>query len=76
MYGGRHSNVPSRFLAEIPQELISKIAPKLSLDWQDRYVRRETVWRKKVEPVVERRIVADEEIEKETVKDFEEIDSW
>jgi DNA helicase-2/ATP-dependent DNA helicase PcrA len=67
MYGGRQVSSPSRFLSEIPQELL-RLAQK-------RYEERElgrNVQRNKDVDYDARRII----VEEETKADFDEIDSW
>ena len=70
--GGRHGSIPSRFLSEIPENLLKKVggvreverkmsSPSLGLD---------EFGEKK------RRIVQDWEIAEETKDDFAEIDNW
>jgi len=84
VYGGRQATSPSRFLSEIPQELL-KIAQK-------RYDEREigrTVERKKDVDYDGRQIISDWEtegvmigrpdprrVEQETKADFDDIDAW
>ncbi len=84
MYGGRQATSPSRFLSEIPMELV-KMAQKR---YEEREVGR-VVERKKDVDYDGRVIVSDWEaegsmiarpskqaIEKETKADFDEIDAW
>ncbi len=72
VFGGRHGSIPSRFLSEIPENLLKKVggvreverkmsSPSLGLD---------EFGEKK------RRIVQDWEIAEETKDDFAEIDNW
>ena len=83
VYGGRQVAAPSRFLAEIPQELL-KIASR-SLSYRE--LTPKTITNEDF--VEERRIVSDWEtegvmvgrpdqkvIERETKNDFDEIDAW
>ncbi|OGD71043.1 hypothetical protein A3A84_02775 [Candidatus Collierbacteria bacterium RIFCSPLOWO2_01_FULL_50_23] len=84
MYGGRQATSPSRFLSEIPQELV-RIAQKR---YEEREVGR-TVERKKDVDYDGRKIISDWEtegvmvgrpdrvrVEEETKADFDEIDAW
>jgi len=72
VFGGRHSSIPSRFLAEIPESLLCRVEgvrrsergvdkPTLSFD--------EFGEKKRI-------IVQDWEIAEETKADFEEVDNW
>ncbi len=60
LYGGKNNQTPSRFLAEIPQHLLTK-------HYQTELNKRN---------MTGRRIVQDWEIEKASQHDFDEIDSW
>lgn len=67
MYGGRQVSSPSRFLSEIPQELL-RLAQKR---YEEREIGR-SVQRNKDIDYDARRII----VEEETKADFDEIDSW
>lgn len=76
MYGGRQANMPSRFLAEIPERVVTRIGPMGIFHRNSRAGREKNIWKKEVEVVETRRIVQDWEVEKETAEDFKEIDNW
>ncbi len=67
VFGGRRSSVPSRFLSEIPEELIKKAGQRNKEREQKN---------NDVEKEPRRIIVQDWEIEAETKDDFAEIDNW
>lgn len=72
VFGGRHSSIPSRFLSEIPEQLLKKVGEVR--EWERRIS-------KPVPEVDEfgekkRIIVQDWEVEAETKADFDEIDNW
>lgn len=67
MYGGRQTSSPSRFLSEIPQELL-RLAQKR---YEEREIGRSVQKNKDVDYDARRIIV-----EEETKADFDEIDSW
>jgi DNA helicase II / ATP-dependent DNA helicase PcrA len=62
-FGRRNSNVPSRFISEIPLNLVEKIGGSVS-------------YQKKSGDSSEYRIISDEELDKLTQDDFAEIDMW
>lgn len=69
VFGGRQTASPSRFLSEIPEELLKQTRRSSSyrdISWQP----------EEVVQINERRIVPDWEVEKETKNDFDEIDNW
>ena len=76
MYGGRQSNMPSRFLVEIPEKNVTRVAPMGIFHRNSSAGREKIIWKKEVEIIETRRIVQDFEIEKETAEDFREIDEW
>ncbi len=65
IYGMRGNGIPSRFLADIPRELIDFLG-KQSKD----------SWRNSDGEVSKRRIVSDWEVDEATKDDFAEIDAW
>jgi len=72
VFGGRHSSIPSRFLAEIPEQLLKKVGGVREVERKtsNAIPERDEFGEKK------RIIVQDWEIETETKADFEEIDNW
>ena len=72
VFGGRHSSIPSRFLAEIPEGLLKKVGAIREVE------RRMTKTKQELDEFGEKKriIVQDWEIEAETRADFEEIDNW
>jgi DNA helicase II / ATP-dependent DNA helicase PcrA len=44
MYGNSHNNAPSRFLADLPSELVDGLNPKITIDAGRRSLREQTVW--------------------------------
>lgn len=71
VFGGRHNSIPSRFLSEIDSELMEKTyMSRLHSGYKT-----DTKLKTKNDEV-ERRIVQDWEIERETKQDFDDIDNW
>ena len=72
IFGGRHSSIPSRFLAEIPEILLKKMGGVREVE------RKTTVIAASVDEFGDKRriIVQDWEIAEETKTDFDEIDNW
>lgn len=69
VFGGRQTASPSRFLSEIPEELLKQARRSSSyrdISWQP----------EEVVQTNERRVVPDWEVERETKNDFDEIDNW
>lgn len=71
VFGGRHSSIPSRFLAEIPESLLKKVGGVREME-------RKMVKPSPVDEFGEKRriIVQDWEVAEATKADFEEIDNW
>ncbi len=69
-FGGRHTSIPSRFLAEIPEDLVKKIGGRIE----------EKVDRKKdlfdEFGAKKRIIVQDWEVEEAAKEDYADIDNW
>lgn len=85
MYGGRSSQMVSRFLKEIPEELVTKIVRGRSKAKKNWSRNKKGDWEGEVKLAKKweeewgdgkKRIVQDWEIEVETKDDFDEIDSW
>ncbi len=72
VFGGRHSSIPSRFLAEIPENLLSKVGSVRELE---RKISKSALG---LDEFGEKKriIVQDWEIAEETKDDFAEIDNW
>lgn len=70
VYGGRQSPFPSRFLSEIPENLISHIGKEIEVKKDKKSEMFDEFGEKK------RIIVQDWEIEEATKDDFAEIDNW
>jgi DNA helicase-2/ATP-dependent DNA helicase PcrA len=72
VFGGRHSAIPSRFLAEIPEKLLKKIGEVRE------YERKVTKIAVESDEFGEKKriIVQDWEIAVETKDDFAEVDNW
>jgi len=70
-YGGRHQSIPSRFLAEIPEELLKKIG---MVNVFEKEMKRKELFDEFGEK--KRIIVPDWEVAEETKGDFEDIDNW
>jgi len=72
VFGGRHSSIPSRFLSEIPEQLLKKVGGVREVE------------RKMTKPALhvdefgekKRIIVQDWEVAEATKDDFAEIDNW
>lgn len=70
-YGGRHTSIPSRFLSEIPEELID------STSENKKQMRPETTRSTLDEFGGKKRIIVqDWEVAEATKEDFEDIDNW
>jgi DNA helicase II / ATP-dependent DNA helicase PcrA len=72
VFGGRHSSIPSRFLAEIPEQLLKKVGRVREVERKMSRAMPETDefgGKKRI-------IVQDWEVEAATKSDFEEIDNW
>lgn len=72
VFGGRHSSVPSRFLAEIPENLLKKVGGQrevFKISTKPEALLDEFGDKKRI-------IVQDWEIAEETKADFDEIDNW
>lgn len=71
MYGGRHASIPSRFLAEIPEELMHKIGGnnRLEMNRKREDSRDEFGDRKRI-------IVQDWEVAEAAKDDFADVDNW
>ncbi|EKD52848.1 MAG: hypothetical protein ACD_61C00220G0002 [uncultured bacterium] len=70
-YGGRHTSIPSRFLAEIPDELTEKVRPNRVFEKE---VSKKDIFDEFGEK--KRIIVQDWEVEEATKDDFADIDNW
>lgn len=72
VFGGRHSSIPSRFLSEIPENLISKVGGIRELE------RKITKSALDLDEFGEKKriIVQDWEVAEATKDDFAEIDNW
>jgi DNA helicase-2/ATP-dependent DNA helicase PcrA len=72
VFGGRHSSIPSRFLSEIPEQLLKKVGGIREVE------RRMSKPAQELDDFGEKKriIVQDWEVEAETKADFEEIDNW
>ena len=72
VFGGRHSSIPSRFLAEIPEQLLKKVGGVREVERKmSRAIPETDEFGEK-----KRIIVQDWEVEAATKSDFEEIDNW
>ncbi len=71
MYGGRHASIPSRFLSEIPEELIHKVGggSRLEMNRKREDSRDEFGDRKRI-------IVQDWEVAEAAKDDFADVDNW
>ena len=72
VFGGRHSSIPSRFLSEIPEQLLKKVGGAREFE------RKMSKALNNLDEAGEKKriIVQDWEIEAETKDDFAEIDNW
>jgi DNA helicase-2/ATP-dependent DNA helicase PcrA len=70
-YGGRHTSIPSRFLAEIPDDLMEKVRPNRVFEKE---VQKKDLFDEFGEK--KRIIVQDWEVEEATKDDFADIDNW
>lgn len=69
-FGGRHTSIPSRFLAEIPDDLVMKIGERID----DKNERKKDLFDEFGEK--RRIIVQDWEVEEAARDDFADIDNW
>lgn len=77
-FGGRHQSIPSRFLAEIPEETMEKVHTKHHINRWSEIAASNTPRNDGVDEVGEKKriIVQDWEVEEATKDDFADIDNW